>query len=115
MWQSITKHKDQWPVRCILTLQQGAFLLLLAQRGKYWWFRFTAPNGQRIFHSARTADKRLAQEYADRLKADLWRQAKLQDKPDFTWKDAVVRLLRETAMIAQFGWKPNKPIYYGQL
>lgn len=68
----------------------------LIQRGKYWWYRFTAPNGQRVFRSTRTTNKRLAQEYADKLKAELWRQTKLGEKPAYTWKDAVVRLLRET-------------------
>jgi len=68
----------------------------ITQRGKYWWYRFTAPNGQRVFRSTRTTNKRLAQEYADKVKADLWRQYNLGEKPAYTWKDAVVRVLRET-------------------
>jgi integrase len=51
---------------------------------------FVTQNGKRIRHSAKTADKKQAQEYHDRLKAQYWRIDVLADKPDYTWKDAVV-------------------------
>jgi integrase len=51
---------------------------------------FVTQNGKRIRHSAKTADKKQAQEYHDRLKAQHWRIDVLDDKPDYTWKDAVV-------------------------
>jgi integrase len=58
---------------------------------KKWWCRFTAPNGAEIRRSTGTDDKRQAQEYADRLKAALWRIHRLGDKPRRTWQEAVVR------------------------
>ncbi|AZY52798.1 tyrosine-type recombinase/integrase [Bordetella avium] len=52
--------------------------------------------GTRIRCSAGTTDRKAAQEYHDRLKADLWRQAKLGEMPDKDFEDAAVRFLRET-------------------
>lgn len=69
----------------------------LTKRGKKgtWWFRFTAPNGKRVYRSARTANKRLAQEYADRLKNDMWRIVNLHEKPRKSWQQAAIRFIRE--------------------
>jgi integrase len=58
--------------------------------------RFTAPNGERIRQSTETADRVKAQEYQDRLKAELWRTCKLGEKPNYTWNEAVVQWLKET-------------------
>lgn len=69
----------------------------LRKRGSCWWLDVIAPNGERIRRSTGTSDKALAQEYHDRLKSDLWRLAKLGEKPRHTWNDAVVRWLKESA------------------
>ncbi len=69
----------------------------LYRRGKTWWVRFTAPNGQRVRSSTRTEDRIKAQEYHDRLRAKLWREAQLGQKPDYSWNHAVLRWLEETA------------------
>lgn len=60
------------------------------ERKGTWYIDFVAPNGKRVRHSAKTSDKRQAQEYHDRIKAECWRMDKLEDKPEYTWKDAVV-------------------------
>lgn len=70
--------------------------MALYRRGEVWWVRFTAPNGQRIRRSTGTENQRKAQEYLDRLKADLWRVQRLGEKPRRTWQEAVVRWLRDT-------------------
>ncbi len=67
----------------------------LFKRGKTWWVRFTAPNGQLIRRSTQTANKRQAQEFEARLKSELWRVAKLGDSPRRTWEAAVERWLLE--------------------
>ena len=72
-------------------------MLYKRPKSRYWWCRFTAPNGKEIRQSTKTADKRLATEYEDRLKADLWRLSRLGDRPKRTWEDAVVRWIDETA------------------
>lgn len=69
----------------------------LRKRGSCWWLDVIAPNGERIRRSTGTSDKALAQEYHDRLKSELWRLAKLGERPRHTWNDAVVRWLKESA------------------
>lgn len=67
----------------------------LYRRGETWWVCFTAPDGQRIRRSARTTEKRQAQEYHDRLKVEFWRTRTLGEKPRRTWREAVVRWIKE--------------------
>lgn len=62
----------------------------------YWWIKITH-NGRPIQQSTGTDDKAKAEEYHDKLKAALWDQARLGIKPKYTWKDAVIRYLAETA------------------
>lgn len=45
----------------------------LTKRGRTWWISYTTPSGQRIRCSARTEDKKAAQELHDKLKAESWR------------------------------------------
>lgn len=54
-----------------------------------------SPSGERVRRSTGTADKALAHEFHDRLKVELWRIAKLGEKPRRTWNEAVVRWLKE--------------------
>lgn len=75
----------------------------LYKRGNTWWICFTSPKGQRIRRSAKTSDKREAQEYEDRLKAEYWRVQQLGEKPRRKWEDAAVRWLRETDTKADHG------------
>ena len=67
----------------------------LRKRGGTWWVDVAAPNGERIRRTTGTANKALAQELHDRTKSELWRIAKLGEKPRHTWNDAVVRWLKE--------------------
>jgi integrase len=60
-----------------------------------WHLDIRSPSGQRIRRSAETTDRKAAQEYHDRLKAELWRQHKLGDLPDRTFEEAAVRFLHE--------------------
>jgi len=67
----------------------------LRKRGGIWWVDVIAPNGERIRRTTGTANKALAQEFHDRVKSELWRIAKLGEKPQRTWNEAVVRWLKE--------------------
>lgn len=60
-----------------------------------WWVKLTV-NGRRIQKSTGTDDRKAAQEYHDRLKAELWEQTRLGVKPGYLWQEAVVRWLKET-------------------
>lgn len=69
----------------------------LCKRGGIWWVDFFTPNGERVRRSTETANKAFAQEYHDRLKAEVWRIAKLGERPRRSWNEAVVRWLKEAA------------------
>jgi integrase len=60
----------------------------LYRRGRTWWLELTS-NGRRIRESTGTADKKAAQEYHEKRKSELWRQAKLGEAPAVTWGEAV--------------------------
>ena len=67
----------------------------IRKRGAVWWVDFTTPSGERVRRSAETGNKTEAQEYHDRLRAESWRQQKLDEAPKKTWNDAVVRWCNE--------------------
>ncbi|WP_334015754.1 MULTISPECIES: tyrosine-type recombinase/integrase [Burkholderia cepacia complex] len=56
--------------------------------------------GTPVQGSTGTRDKTQAQEFHDRLKVDLWNQARLGTKPRHSWNDAVVRYVGERAGLA---------------
>jgi len=62
-----------------------------------WQIDFRAPSGQRVRCSAETTDRKAAQEYHDKLKADLWRRDKLGEMPDKVFEEAAVRFWCESA------------------
>src|SRR5512141_1728888 len=53
--------------------------------------------GRRVRRSTGTTDRREAQEYADGLKAKLWRHARLGERPAVTWDTAVLDWLEAHA------------------
>ena len=75
----------------------------LRKRGGIWWIDFVSPSGQRVRRSSGTADKCLAQELHDQLKAESWRISKLGERPRRTWNEAVVRWLKESSHKATLG------------
>ncbi|KAG8151684.1 tyrosine-type recombinase/integrase [Burkholderia catarinensis] len=58
-----------------------------------WHLDVSAPGGERIRRSTETTERRAAQEYHDRLKAELWRQEKLGEAPPKLFEEAIVRFL----------------------
>ena len=70
---------------------------MLYKRGNTYWVRFTTPSGTRIRRSAKTQNKREAQEFHDQLKAQYWREGTLGEQPEKSWQEAVVRWLQETS------------------
>ena len=68
--------------------------MALYKRNSTWWVSFTH-QGQRIQRSTGTNDKIAAQEYHDKLKAELWNITKLENKPVYSWRNGVLRWLRE--------------------
>ncbi|MCM2310302.1 MAG: site-specific integrase [Steroidobacteraceae bacterium] len=66
----------------------------IVKRGNVWWIDIRH-EGQRIRRSTGITDKRSAQEYHDRVKVELWREANLDEVPAKTWAEAVNRFLDE--------------------
>ena len=71
--------------------------MALYRRAGTYYVKLSSPDGSLIRRSARTQDRRKAQEYHDRLKAQLWDLAYLKKKPKRTWDEAALRWLKEKA------------------
>ena len=70
--------------------------MLVKRKGSaYWYVRFTAPDGSRVFQTTRTADRRQAEEFEAQLKARLWREQQL-GQSQATWQEAVLSWLDAT-------------------
>ena len=61
-----------------------------------YWVKISI-GGSVVQRSTGTSVKQAAQEYHDKLKAELWQQKKLGAKPVRSWKETVVRFLSETS------------------
>lgn len=64
-------------------------------KSPYWWTRFTI-GGIKVRRSTETADRAQAQEFEAALRASLWRQRKLGERPAYLWQHARERWLTET-------------------
>lgn len=71
--------------------------MALWNRAGIYYVKLAAPDGTLLRRSTGTSDRRKAQEYHDRLKAELWDLAYLKKKPKRTWDEAALRWLREKA------------------
>lgn len=67
----------------------------IRKRGDVYWIDIRLPGGERLRRSAGTSDRKEAQEYHDKVKAEAWRVAKLGEKPSRTFAEAAVRYLTE--------------------
>ncbi|HUD27639.1 MAG TPA: site-specific integrase [Novosphingobium sp.] len=69
--------------------------MALWKRADVYYVKLTAPDGTLLRRSTGTTDRKKAEEYHDRLKAELWDLAKLKQKPKRTWDEAALRWLQE--------------------
>jgi len=69
--------------------------MALYKRSNKWWIEISH-NGKRIQRSSGTSDKVAAQRLHDKIKSDLWKQNNLDEKPERTWMEAVIRWLAES-------------------
>lgn len=70
--------------------------MALYKRNKIYWIDINH-NGTRIQRSTGTSDKVASQQFHDKVKADLWRQNRLGNKPETMWVEAVLRWLEESS------------------
>lgn len=61
-----------------------------------WWVDFRHA-GKRARKSTGTEDRQAAQEWAERLKADLWREHRLGERPAIRWDEAALDWLKAKA------------------
>ena len=84
----------------------------IRQRNGIWWIDLRTPGGERIRRSAGTDNRKAAQEYHDRLKAELWRVSKLGDQPDYTFEQAAVAFLKSAEGQRDFDTKVRHIRYW---
>ena len=77
-----------------------------------WWIDIRTPGGKRVRRSTGTRSKKEAQEYHDRLKAELWRENKLGDKPDYTFDEAAIQVLKLAVSERDYGVKARHIRYW---
>ncbi len=64
------------------------------RRGKVWWYAITM-KGKAHRGTCRTEDEQQAQEFHDRLKAEIWRGRVVGDRARHTVQEAIERFLKE--------------------
>jgi integrase len=84
----------------------------IRKRGDTYYVDIRTPSGERIRRSTETADRKAAQEYHDKLKHDLWRTAKLGDKPKHSFKEACMRYLKQEAHRADYESKERHLMWF---
>jgi integrase len=67
-----------------------------------WHIDIRTPGGQRIRQSTGTTNRKEAQEYHDKVKHGLWREQKMGERPAYTWDDAGIRMLKESAHMSDY-------------
>lgn len=70
--------------------------MALYKRNKTYWVDINH-NGTRIQRSTGTSEKLAAQQFHDKIKAQLWRQTKLDEKVKRTWMEAAIRWINESS------------------
>lgn len=82
------------------------------QTSGIWWIDLRTPSGERVRRSAKTTDRKAAQEYHDRLKAEMWRQDKLGEQPQRLFEEAAVQFLRASDGQSDYDTKVRHIAYW---
>lgn len=67
-----------------------------------WHINIAKPGGGRLRQTTGTTNRKEAQELHDKIKAELWRVAKLGEKPTRTFDEAALRYLNEHAGMSSY-------------
>ena len=86
----------------------------IRKRGDVYWVDIRTPGGKRIRRSCGTQDRKAAQEYHDKLKNDLWRAARLGEKPPRTFEEAAEKYLEQEAGKRDIVGKEQHLIWFGR-
>lgn len=77
-----------------------------------WWIDVTPPGGKRIRRSTGTTDRKAAQEYHDRLKAEMWRVHQLGDRPKRSFEEACILFLNASEGQSDYDTKVRHVKYW---
>lgn len=80
-----------------------------------WWVDITPPGGQRIRRSSGTTDKQAAQEFHDRLKAELWRVHRLGERPKRLFEEACILFLKASEGQSDYRTKVRHVKYWREI
>ncbi|MDG6309918.1 site-specific integrase [Glaesserella parasuis] len=82
------------------------------KRDQIYWVAFTTPSGKRIRRSTGTTVKKEAQEFYDKIRAEMWRLDKLDERPDYLFEQALLDWLKQSAGLADQATKKRHAIYW---
>lgn len=77
-----------------------------------WWVDIATPSGQRIRRSTGTTVKKEAQQYHDKLKSEMWKLDKLEEKPEYLFEQALLDFLRSAEGLKDIATKKRHAIYW---
>lgn len=72
-------------------------MLYKRKNSAYWWIRFRDQNGHEIRQSTGTTDRADAEAYEAKVRVENWRQIRMGDRPQRTWREARDRWIEETS------------------
>lgn len=84
----------------------------IRKRGDVYWLDIRLPGGERVRRSTGTSDRKEAQEYHDKVKAETWRVAKLGEKPSRTFTEAALRYLTEQSGSKDYESKERHIVHF---
>lgn len=84
----------------------------IKKRGETWHIDIVVPDGSRVRRATGTTDKRKAQEYHDKLKAELWEIKRLNKRPARLFEEAIILMLRDSENQARFDYKQAHAEYF---
>lgn len=84
----------------------------IIKRGKTYWVDLTTPGGRRIRKSTGTHVKKQAQEYHDKLKAEMWELDRLDVKPDYLFEEALLHYVQSAECLKDKQTKKHHAIYW---
>lgn len=77
-----------------------------------WWVDIAAPNGKRIRQSSGSYVKKKAQEFHDKLRAEMWNIDKLEQKPSYLFEDALLQYVKSADGQKDVATKKRHAIYW---
>lgn len=84
----------------------------IRKRGDVYYIDLYTPSGERIRRTIKTTVKKEAQQYHDKLKAQLWQIDKLDQKTDYLFENALVLFLKDAEGKEDTSTKKRHAIYY---